>query len=288
MPAPTLGYSLALMKRPSPDSADHGRVEAVATAAAPLNPRAAIAMQGGKLGLLSLTCVVYLVVSGGAYGTEDAVRIAGPRLTLLLCLLVPLTLSVPTALMAAELNALMPVEGGFYFWVKEALGPFWGFAEAYLTLLYTAVDMAIYPVLFSAYLAFLYPLGTGGQLVVGIALVWLAGLLNFLGVRPAGDSAIAADGAAAGAVRGAGRARLRSSRALASAGRPDLRARLRARARRRTHDHNLEFQRMGKRQRGRGRDSRPAPHLPARARDRAADGGARLPAAARRGALGRA
>jgi amino acid transporter len=178
------------MKRPSPDSADNGRVEAVATAAAPLNPRAAIAMQGGKLGLLSLTCVIYLVVSGGAYGTEDAVRMAGPRLTLLLCLLVPLTLSVPTALMAAELNALMPVEGGFYFWVKEALGPFWGFAEAYLTLLYTAVDMAIYPVLFSAYLAFLYPLGTGGQLVVGIALVWLAGLLNFLGVRPAGDSVI--------------------------------------------------------------------------------------------------
>jgi amino acid transporter len=178
------------MKRPSPDSADHGEGEAVAAAAAPLSPRAVLAMRGGKLGLISLTCVIYLVVSGGAYGTEDAVRIAGPRLTLLLCLLVPLTLSLPTALMAAELNALMPVEGGFYFWVKEALGPFWGFAEAYLTLLYTAVDMAIYPVLFCAYLAFLYPLGTGGQLVVGTALVWFAGLLNVLGVRPAGDSAI--------------------------------------------------------------------------------------------------
>lgn len=192
MPAPTLGYSLALMKHPSPDSADTEREEAAAIAAtaAALNPRAAIAMQGGKLGLLSLICVIFLVVSGGAYGTEDAVRIAGPRLTLMLCVLVPLTLSVPTVLMTAELNALMPVEGGFYFWVKEALGPFWGFAEAYLTLLYTAVDMAIYPVLFSAYLAYLYPLGTGGQLVVGVALVWLAGLLNFLGVRSAGDSAI--------------------------------------------------------------------------------------------------
>jgi amino acid transporter len=190
VPAPTLGYSLALMKRPSPDSADPAHVDAATTATAPLSPRAAIAMQGSKLGLLSLTCVIYLVVSGGAYGTEDAVRIAGPRLTLLLCVAVPLTLSLPTALMAAELNALMPVEGGFYFWVKEALGPFWGFAEAYLTLLYTAVDMAIYPVLFSAYLAYLYPLGTGGQLAVGIVLVWLAGLLNFLGVRPAGNSAI--------------------------------------------------------------------------------------------------
>jgi amino acid transporter len=183
------------MTRPSLNCAGDGQVETAAlaratTAPPPLNPRAALVMQGGKLGLLSLTCVIYLVVSGGAYGTEDAVRIAGPRLTLLLCVLVPLTLSLPTALMAAELNALMPVEGGFYFWVKEALGPFWGFAEAYLTLLYSAVDMAIYPVLFSAYLAFLYPLGTDGQLAAGIALVWLAGLLNFLGVRPAGNSAV--------------------------------------------------------------------------------------------------
>jgi amino acid transporter len=143
-----------------------------------------------KLGLLGLTCIIYLIVSGGAYGMEDAVRSAGPRLALLLCLVVPLTLSLPTALMAAELNALMPVEGGFYFWVKEALGPFAGFAEAYLTFLYTAVDMAIYPVMFTAYLAFIYPLGTGGQLAVGIALVWIAGLLNFLGVRPTGNASI--------------------------------------------------------------------------------------------------
>jgi len=88
------------------------------------------AQSASRLGLLSLVCVMYLVVSGGAYGLEDAVSLAGPRLTILLCLLVPITLSLPTALMAAELTALMPVEGGFYFWVKSALGPFAGFAEA--------------------------------------------------------------------------------------------------------------------------------------------------------------
>ena len=143
-----------------------------------------------KLGLLPLVCVMYLVVSGGAYGLEDAVRMAGPRLTLLLCLVVPLTLSLPTALMAAELTALMPVEGGFYFWVKEALGPFAGFAEAYLTILYTAVDMAIYPVLFAGYLSFIVPLGPAAQIAIGIALVWLAGGLNFLGVRPVGVTSV--------------------------------------------------------------------------------------------------
>ncbi|MGH7880037.1 MAG: APC family permease, partial [Candidatus Binataceae bacterium] len=143
-----------------------------------------------RVGLLALVCLVYLVVSGGAYGIEDAVGIAGPRLTLLLCAIVPLTLSLPTALMAAELTALMPVEGGFYFWVKEAFGPFAGFAEAYLTLLFAAVDTAIYPVLFATYLAFVIPLGTVGQLALGIALVWSSGLLNLLGVRIVGHTSI--------------------------------------------------------------------------------------------------
>jgi amino acid transporter len=136
--------------------------------------------------LLPLTCLMYLVVSGGPYGIEDAVGIAGPRLALLLCLLVPITLSLPTALMAAELTALLPSEGGFYFWVKEALGPFAGFAEAYLTILYTAVDTAIYPVLFATYAASLFPMGAAAEVVLAIMLVWLCGLLNALGVRVVG------------------------------------------------------------------------------------------------------
>ena len=75
-----------------------------------------------QIGLLPLIAVMYLTISGGAYGIEDAVATGGARLTLLLCLLVPAVVSLPTALMAAELTALFPVEGGFYFWVKEAFG----------------------------------------------------------------------------------------------------------------------------------------------------------------------
>lgn len=143
------------------------------------------------MGLMSLAAVMYLVVSGGAYGMEDAVRIAGPRLILLLCLITPVALSLPTALMAAELTALIPQEGGFYLWVKQAFGPFAAFAEACFTLLYTAVDMALYPVLFAAYLSFLIPLSPWGSVLLGIALVWAAGVLNLLGVRPVGDTSIA-------------------------------------------------------------------------------------------------
>lgn len=129
---------------------------------------------------------MYLVVSGGPYGIEDAIGSAGPRLAFLLCLVVPLTMSLPTALMAAELTALLPLEGGFYFWVKEALGPFAAFAEAYLTILYSAVDTAIYPVLFVTYAACLVPMGTIAQVVLAIVVVWLCGFLNLFGVRLVG------------------------------------------------------------------------------------------------------
>ncbi len=145
---------------------------------------------GRRLGLLPLICVMYLVISGGAYGLEDAVHAAGPKLVVLLCLLVPLTLSLPTGLMAAELTALMPVEGGFYFWVKEGLGPFAGFAEAYFTMLYTAVDMAIYPVLFASYLSFLRPISPAVQAILAVSIVWLAGLLNLAGIRPVGFTSV--------------------------------------------------------------------------------------------------
>jgi amino acid transporter len=144
-----------------------------------------------RLGIAGLVALMYLIVSGGPYGIEDCVRIAGPRLTLLLCAIVPLTLSLPTALMAAELTALIPDEGGFYLWVKQALGPFAGFLEAYLTVLYTAVDMAIYPVLFASYLGFAISLGTVGQMVAAATLVWFSGLLNALGIRPVGNVSVA-------------------------------------------------------------------------------------------------
>ncbi|HEV3113506.1 MAG TPA: APC family permease [Candidatus Binataceae bacterium] len=143
-----------------------------------------------QIGFLPLIAVMYLTISGGAYGIEDAVAAGGPRMTLLLCLLVPAAVSLPTALMAAELTALFPVEGGFYFWVKEAFGSFAGFAEAYLTILYTCVDMAIYPVLFASYLSFLLPASPIAGVLLAVAMVWICGILNLLGVRPVGHASV--------------------------------------------------------------------------------------------------
>ena len=74
----------------------------------------------------------------------------------------PLIWSLPTGLMVGELAAALPAEGGFYVWVRRAMGPFWGFQEAWLSLVASIFDMAIYPTLFVLYLGGSGPASTAG------------------------------------------------------------------------------------------------------------------------------
>jgi amino acid transporter len=125
------------------------------------------------------------MVSGGTYGTEDIVHGAGYRGAILVLLLTPLLWSLPTALMIGELASAIPAEGGFYVWVRQAMGRFWGFQEAWLSLVASIFDMAIYPTLFVAYLVRLFPWFNAGHrgLLVGIAMVVACAALNLAGIR---------------------------------------------------------------------------------------------------------
>ena len=87
----------------------------------------------------------FFMVSGGTYGTEDIIHGAGYGLGILLLLLTPLVWSLPTTYMIGELSSALPSEGGYYAWVRRALGNFWGFQEAWLSLVASIFDMAIYP-----------------------------------------------------------------------------------------------------------------------------------------------
>ncbi len=69
--------------------------------------------------------------------------------------------------------------------MRRALGPCWGFQEAWLSLVASIFDMAIYPTLFVLYLKHLFPyfgIGHHGALV-GLAIVTVCALLNIAGVR---------------------------------------------------------------------------------------------------------
>src|SRR5450631_3991733 len=132
------------------------------------------------------------MVSGGTYGTEDIVHGAGYGRAILILLLTPLLWSLPTAFMIGELSSALPFEGGYYAWVRRAMGPFWGFQEAWLSLVASIFDMAIYPSLFVAYLGKLFPTATAGGRGIAIAagLIMLCLIWNMLGAKAVGDSSV--------------------------------------------------------------------------------------------------
>jgi len=125
------------------------------------------------------------MVSGGTYGTEDIVHGAGYGRAIFILLLTPILWSLPTAFMIGELSSALPFEGGYYAWVRRAMGNFWGFQEAWLSLVASIFDMAIYPTLFVAYLTRLFPWFAEGHrgVLVGLAVVIVCALLNIAGVR---------------------------------------------------------------------------------------------------------
>ncbi len=145
-----------------------------------------------SLGLLPLIAATFFMVSGGPYGLEELVQKAGYTRALIVLALLPFLWSLPTAFMVGELSGAVPEEGGYYIWVRRALGPFWGFQEAWLSLLASVFDMAIYPTLFVLYLGQLVPtLGRGRNgVLVGAAVVAVAAIWNIAGIRAVGKSSV--------------------------------------------------------------------------------------------------
>ena len=133
----------------------------------------------GKMQLLPLVAATYFMVCGGAYGIEDILGGAGYGLAILILLVMPFLWSLPTALMVGELASALPVDGGFYVWVRRAMGPFWGYQEGWLSLSASIFDMAIYPAIFVSYLGKFDPALTAGWghygwalLVVAVCTAW--------------------------------------------------------------------------------------------------------------------
>ena len=146
----------------------------------------------GKMRLLPLVAATYFMVAGGPYGLEDILGGAGYARALLLLLIVPFFWSLPTALMVGELASAIPEEGGFYIWVRRALGGFWGFQEAWLSLAASVFDMAIYPTTFTLYLGRVIPVLTAGHrgLALKVAIVLIATLWNLRGANAVGVGSV--------------------------------------------------------------------------------------------------
>src|SRR5438034_906959 len=146
-------------------------------------------MKAGGLRLGPLVAVMFFTVSGGPFGLEGLVGSVGPGVAVLLLVATPLVYSVPEALLIGELASMLPVEGGYYQWVKRAVGRFWGFWNGWLSWAYSLIDMAIYPVLLLQYLHFFLPgLRPLDGWLLALALIWGATWLNLRGTRVVGTA----------------------------------------------------------------------------------------------------
>ncbi len=145
-----------------------------------------------KIRPIQLIAVIFFTVSGGPYGLEPLLTYAGQHGALLLLLITPLLWDLPAIFTVLELNSMMPVNGGYYKWVKHALGTRWGFYEGWWTWLYTFIDLAIYPVLFVLYASFFFPWLSDYHYRIPVCLVfiWLSAGLNILGIVPVGKTSL--------------------------------------------------------------------------------------------------
>ncbi len=149
-----------------------------------------------KITLLQLLAATYFMVAGGPYSLEEVVKNAGYFGAIAILLIVPVIWSLPTALMCSELSTAIPEEGGYYTWVRRALGPFWGFQEAWLSLSASVFDMAIYPGLFIKYFFFLIERSDWANkpplwsVSIGLLVIAACVLANLRGARTVGGSSL--------------------------------------------------------------------------------------------------
>jgi amino acid transporter len=105
-------------------------------------------------------------------------------------LLAALCFLVPSALISAELATTWPQRGGVYVWVKEALGPRWGFMAIWLQFLSNIINLPAYLTFLATIAAYaIFPdLANNKYFLMSFVLIvfWGATFASFRGMRTAG------------------------------------------------------------------------------------------------------
>lgn len=142
---------------------------------------------GQKVGFLPLLFLFYAFTTAGPFGFEEMFSRAGPGMALVFLAFVPLVWSIPISLAAAELNSMLPVEGGFYRWVRAAFGDFWGFLAGWWNWTGTFLLNSLYGVLFVDYISHYVPGLQGVWKWAGAAaFLWVLAYANVRGIKVAG------------------------------------------------------------------------------------------------------
>ena len=154
--------------------------------------QAAVA-QTGEHGLkkheIKVSTVVFMIfclVAAGCYGIEEMIPECGPGLTIIMLCVLPFVWGLPFGLVASELGSVRPQEGGYYKWVQEALGEFWGFQAGWWRTISIYIDNTSYVILAGGYAATVWDMGIGGEFALKFCMIGIFTLVNIRGVKDVG------------------------------------------------------------------------------------------------------
>lgn len=136
--------------------------------------------------VITVVFMIFCMCAAGAYGIEEMIPAAGPGLTIIMLLIIPMVWSFPMSMAAAELGAVRPREGGYYRWVQEALGEFWGFQAGWWKTVSNYIDNSLYIILAGNYLAYMIDLTDMQRYIFQIALILTFVFINLRGIKEVG------------------------------------------------------------------------------------------------------
>ncbi|MGL4485055.1 MAG: APC family permease [Anaerovoracaceae bacterium] len=130
--------------------------------------------------------MIFCLCAAGAYGIEEMIPNAGPGLTIIMLIALPFVWSTPLGLVAAELGSARPQEGGYYKWVQEALGEYWGFQAGWWRTISIYIDNTLYVILAGGYLASTWDLGKPVEIAFKFVMIIVFTYINIRGVKDVG------------------------------------------------------------------------------------------------------
>ncbi|MDD5986730.1 MAG: APC family permease [Eubacteriales bacterium] len=138
---------------------------------------------------LKVSTVVFMIfclVAAGCYGIEEMIPSAGPGLTIILLLVLPFLWGLPFGLVASELGSVRPQEGGYYKWVQEAFGEFWGFQAGWWRTISIYIDNASYVILAGGYAATAWGLSRPVEFALKVLMILIFTYINIRGIHDVG------------------------------------------------------------------------------------------------------
>jgi Amino acid transporters len=130
--------------------------------------------------------MIFCLVAAGCYGIEEMVPAAGPGMTVIMLIVLPFVWGMPFGLVASELGSVRPQEGGYYKWVQEAFGEFWGFQAGWWRTVSIYIDNTLYVILAGGYAATEWHLSSIQEFILKAAMIIIFTYINVRGVKDVG------------------------------------------------------------------------------------------------------